>query len=286
MKIFKIVVLTLLIVPLSVFSQDKEKEKKKEKPARPAFECTMLIDNQTNVVFDKNTLEIQMSHRFGEFDTENSLGGIWGSGNIRIGFAYSIHDRIAVGFGTTKNKRYQDFNLKASLFKQTRSNSMPVSVTYYGNWAIDARKKDLGLFTNVQDRYSFFNQIIVAKRFNSKLSLQVAPSISHYNKVKKGMKNDMLSVALGGRYKISPQTSIMCDYSQPLTSFDKGFDPPAGVSLGVEFATSSHAFQIFVTNLWGLLPQENYMFNNKGNGLNGTSGQYLLGFHITRNYNF
>lgn len=290
MKILKILVLTLLILPLSVFSQDKDNdsitEKKEDKPARPAFECTMLIDNQTNVVFDKNTLEIQMSHRFGEFNTENSLGGIWGNGNIRIGLAYSIHDRIAIGFGTTKNKRYQDFNIKASILKQTRSNAIPVSVTYYGNFAIDARKKDIGLFRNIQDRYSFFNQLIIAKRFNPKLSLQLAPSISHYNAVKKGMENDMVSVALGGRYKISPQTAIMFDYSQPISSFEDEFDPPAGLSLGVEFATSSHAFQIFVTNYWGLLPQENYMFNNKGNGLNGTGGQYLLGFHITRNYNF
>lgn len=288
MKILKILVLALLILPLSVFSQEQDTivEKKKEKPARPAFECTMLIDNQTNVVFNKNTLEVQMSHRFGEIDTENSLAGFWGNGNIRIGLAYSVLDRVTVGFGTTKNKRYQDFNLKGSILQQTRSNSMPISLTYYGNFAIDARKKDIGLFRNIQDRYSFFNQIIVARRFSPKLSLQVAPSISHYNTVSKGMKNDMFSVALGGRYKISPQTSVMFDYSQPLTSFDDEFDPPAGLSLGVEFATSSHAFQLFVTNYWGILPQENYVYNNKGNGLNGTSGQFLFGFHITRNYNF
>lgn len=288
MKFYKTLVLALLILPLSVFSQEKDTiaEKPKEKPERPAFECTMLIDNQTNVLFNKNTLEVQMSHRFGEFDTENSLGGIWGNANIRLGVAYSIIDRVTIGFGTTKNKRLQDFNIKGSILQQTRSNKMPVSVSYYGNFAIDARKKDRGLFRNIQDRYSFFHQIIVARRFNPNLSLQFAPSISHYNAVPKGMKNDMFSVALGGRYKISPQTAIMFDYSQPLSSFDDRFDPPAGLSLGVEFATSSHAFQIFVTNLWGILPQENYMFNNKGNGLDGTSGQYLLGFHITRNYNF
>lgn len=288
MKVYKILILALLVLPLSVFAQDKDSiaEKKKEKPSRPAFECTMLIDNQTNVLFNKNTLEVQMSHRFGEFDTENSLGGIWGNANIRLGVAYSVHDRITIGFGTTKNKRLQDFNIKGSIFQQTRSNSMPVSLSYYGNFAIDARQKDRGLFRNVQDRYSFFHQLIVARRFNPNLSLQLAPSISHYNAVAQGMKNDMFSIALGGRYKISPQTAIMFDYSQPLSNFDDEFDPPAGLSLGVEFATSSHAFQIFVTNLWGILPQENYMFNNKGNGLNGTSGQYLLGFHITRNYNF
>lgn len=284
MKIYKILILALLLLPLSVFSQDKDTEKKKEdKPARPAFECTTLIDNQTNVVFNKNTLEVQIAHRFGKLDEQNSLAGIWGVGNIRIGVAYSIFDRIAVGFGTTKNKRYQDFNLKGAILRQTRSDAVPVSITYYGNFAISALRKEN--FRRVQDRYSFFNQIIIARRFSPKLSLQVAPSISHFNLVSEGMKNDMFSVALGGRYKISTQTSLMFDYSQPLTEMD-GIDPPAGISLGVEFATSSHAFQIFATNIWGLLPQEKYVYNANGNGFNDTKGQWLLGFLITRNYNF
>ena len=100
------------------------------------------------------------------------------------------------------------------------------------------------------------------------------------------MKNDMAAVAFGGRYKVSPNTAIVFDYSQPLTMFKNEMRPPAGMSLGAEFGTSAHTFSIFVTNLWGIVPQENYMFNNKNNGIDGESGQYLIGFNITRNYNF
>lgn len=284
MKIYKILLLALFVLPLSVFSQ--EEDKAKEKPERPAFEGAWLIDNPTNVVFNKNTLEVMMQHRFGEFGQENDLQGFWGPANIRIALAYSIHDRLTLGFGTSKLKRYQDFNWKVSLLQQTRQNYIPISVSYYGNFVIDARKKDRGLFVNVQDRYSFFHQLIIAKRFSPKLSLQLAPSISHYNKVHETMKNDMYSVALGGRYKISPNTSIVFDYSQPLTVQQNDTKVPAGISLGAEFGTSSHVFQIFATNLWGIVPQENYIFNNKNNGINGESGQYLIGFNITRNYNF
>jgi hypothetical protein len=99
------------------------------------------------------------------------------------------------------------------------------------------------------------------------------------------MKNDMFAIAFGGRYKISDQTSIIADYSQPLTDMGED-DPEPGISLGVEFGTSAHTFSIFVTNYWGIVPQENYMFNNKSTGLSGDSGQYLIGFNITRNYNF
>ena len=284
MKIYKIIFLAFLIVSFSSFSQEKVKDTIiKEKLERPAFESATLIDNPTNVLFSKNTLEVIMSHRFGEFGNTNDLVGFWGSSNIRIGLSYAVHDRLTIGFSTSKFKRYQDFNWKVALLRQTRSDKMPISVSYYGNFVIDARTKDN--FALDQHRYSYFNQLIIARRFSPKLSLQVAPSISHYNVVENTMRNDMVAIAFGGRYKVSDQTSIIADYSQPLTKFLKD-NPNPGLSLGLEFGTSAHTFQLFVTNYWGIVPQENYMFNNKATGLEGEKGQYLIGFNITRNYNF
>ena len=283
MKIYKILLLAALALPLSVFSQEQVNDTiVKEKPERPAFESSFLFDNPTNVLFSKNTLEIQMSHRFGELnDDKNDLAGFYGSANIRIGLTYAIHDRLTVGFGTTKNKNYQDFNWKAALLRQTRSDKIPVSVSYYGNFAIDARSKNQGLFVETSDRYSFFNQLIIARRFNPKLSLQVAPSVSHYNTVATTMRNDMVAMAIGGRYKISPNTALIVDYTQPLTKFLKD-NPHPGISVGLEFATSAHAFQLFATNYNGLVSQKNIMFN----GNDFLNGDILIGFNITRIYNF
>lgn len=254
-------------------------EKVVEKLERPAFESATLIDNQTNVLFGKNTLDVQMQHRFGLIDETNSLAGIYGDGaNIRIALSYALHERLTVGYGTTKNNRLQDFNWKGALLRQTRSNSMPVSVTYYGNFTIDARPESM--FNMIQDRYSFFNQLIIAKKFGQNLSLQIAPSISHYNAVESDMENDMISIAFGGRAKISPNTAIIFDYSQPITDFES--DPKPGVSLGAEFATSGHTFQIFVSNYSGIVQQKNYMMNQN----DFFDGDILLGFNITRRYNF
>lgn len=273
------------MVPCIINAQedDTKKEKKKEKIERPAFESATLIDNPTNVVFKKNTLEVQMAHRFGQFKSKagNDLAGFWGNSNIRIGVAYSIHDRVAVGFGTTKDNRFQDFNYKVALLQQTRSEKMPVSVTLYGNFTVDARKAENN-FYHIQDRWSNFNQIIIARRFSPNLSLQIAPSISHFNIVEPEIRNDMVAIAFGGRYKVSPQTSILIDYSQPLTKFHTN-NPHPGISFGVEFGTSAHTFQLFATNYFGIVPQKNYMFNTYDFE---RIGQYLIGFNITRNYNF
>ena len=80
----------------------------------------------------------------------------------------------------------------------------------------------------------------------------------------------------------------MFDYSQPITQF--GEDPDnldldlnlPGISLGVEFATSAHEFQLFITNYSGIVPQQNYMKNQN----DFFNGDFLIGFNITRIYNF
>jgi hypothetical protein len=282
MKNFIKIFTVLFMFPLIGIAQEVDTlqvEKVVEKVERPAFESATLIDNQTNVLFGRNTLDVQMQHRFGLIDETNSLAGIYGDGaNIRIALSYAILDRLTIGYGTTKNNRLQDFNWKAALLRQTRSNSMPVSVTYYGNFTIDARPEST--FNLVQDRYSFFNQLIIAKKFGQSLSLQLAPSYSHYNAVESNMDNDMFSIAFGGRAKISPQTAIIFDYSQPITDFES--DPKPGISLGAEFGTSGHTFQIFVTNYSGIVQQKNYMMNQN----DFFDGDILLGFNITRRYNF
>jgi len=291
MKKYILVLFVFLMLPFISSAQEKDSTKVQgkfvtffapnEKLERPAFEGASLIDNPTNVLFQKNTLEVVMGHRFGLVTGDNDLVGFWGASNIRIALAYSITDRIAVGFGTTKDYRLQDFNLKGAILQQTVSNKMPVSVTYYGNFTIDARPEDQ--FNMVQDRYSFFNQIIIARRFNPNISFQIAPSISHMNAAEVGTSNDMIGIAFGGRAKITPGTTIVLDYSQPLTNFDNDdLQPKAGFSLGVEFGTSGHTFQIFATNNHGIVPQYNYMKNQN----DFFDGDILIGFNITRNYNF
>jgi hypothetical protein len=286
MKIASLII-AFLLTPLALSAQEEEAQDSvvAERPERPAFESSFIIDNPTNILFPKNTLEIQMSHRFGLINGgTNDLAGIWAPANIRIGASYALHDRLTIGFGTTKFDRLQDFNWKVGLLRQTRSGKMPVSVSYYGNFTIDARRKEN--FSLTQHRYSFFNQLIIARRFTRNFSMQLAPSVSHYNLVEPRMRNDVVALAAGARYKISPQTSIMVDYSQPFIHHLDGrsldIDPEPGFSIGAEFATSGHAFQLFISNQNGIVPQKNYMFNRN----EFFKGDFLIGFNITRKYNF
>lgn len=286
MKRLSLLFLLPLFFPLMASAQEADTTVVEDKPQRPAFESSFIIDNPTDILPIRNTLEVTIGHRFGTINGgTNDLVGIWAPSNIRIGFNYSLTDFLTIGYGTTKFDRLQDFNWKVALLRQTRSDRIPVNVSYYGNFTVDARTREN--FALDQHRYSFFNQLIVSRRFNSSLSLQLAGSVSHYNLVPQRMRNDMIALSAGGRYKISPQTSILVDYTHPFVHHLDGatyddIDPEDGFSVGVEFRTSSHAFQLFLSNYNGIVPQKNVMFNQN----NFFDGDILIGFTITRLYNF
>jgi hypothetical protein len=289
MRFLYSLLLIAFFCPLGLLAQDAEPDSVKvvDKPERPAFESNFLIDNPTDKLYLKNSLEVVFQHRFGTISGgENDLLGIYGAANIRIGVAYTLHERVQIGFGTEKNRKLQDFNLKLGLLQQTRSGRIPVNVSYYGNVAIDARKKEN--FALDQHRYSYFHSLIISRRFSPNLSLQVVPSLSHFNAVPEGAQNDVFGLAFGGRYKVTPNTAITMEYSMPMTDWDESFEgvtnPTPGFSLGMEFVTSSHAFQVYLSSLKGITPQANYFFND--NQFFDGFDSILLGFTITRIYNF
>jgi hypothetical protein len=287
MKLYKLIFIALFTLPMLMMAQEQNDtiatvQEDSIAPVteveyeRAAFESTSLIENQTDRVFSKGTIEMIMNHRFGLVTGTNDLIGIWAPANIRLAVNYSITDRITVGFGTTKDARLQDFCLKTALLKQTVNGKMPVSVTYYGNMSISALPKEN--FYHTSDRWSFFNQIIIAKRFSKMFSLQLAPSYSHYNVVDAPMSNDLFAIEFGGRAKVTSTMSILLDVNQPITSQE--IAPKSGFSIGTEFSTVGHSFQIFVSNYRGIINQQSNMFNQ----YDFFEGDFSIGFNISRTW--
>ena len=280
MKLYKKIFIAVFSFPLMVLAQEQTDTiapvKEKAELERAAFESTSLIENQTNRVYSKGTIEMIMNHRFGLVNGTNDLIGIWAPANIRLAVNYSITDRITVGYGTTKDYRLQDFMLKTALLRQTVNNKMPISITYYGNWSISALPKEN--FYHTSDRWSFFNQLIIAKKFSKAISLQLAPSYSHYNVVEAGMYNDLFALEFGGRAKVTSDMSILLDVNQPITS--QNSIPKSGFSTGVEFSTVSHTFQIFISNYRGIINQQSNMFNQN----EFFDGEFAIGFNISRTW--
>jgi hypothetical protein len=263
---------------------------KKVKPVKNTFGSVWLMDNQTVMVPVKGTLEMDIQHRFGTVDNgKKDMFGIFAPSNIRLGMNYSPINKLYVGAGLTKDRMQVDLNAKYSLLQQTTNNKMPVSVAWFGNMVIDARDKSN--FRYGVHRFSYFNQLIIARKVTEKFSAQVAPNFSWYNNVEayvdsKGeiqnkMKNGHFAISVLGRYKVTEKSAIIAGYDQPLTQHPTN-NPHPNICFGFETTTSSHAFQVFFGNYYGIVPQSNNVFNQN----DYRDGQFLIGFNITRLWNF
>lgn len=260
------------------------------KPVKNTFESIWIIDNQSVMVPIKGTFEMDIQHRFGT--VKNGYKDLWGfyaPSNIRLGFNYAPVNKLNLGFGLTKERLQWDFNLKYALLQQMKGGGSPLSVSYFGNMVIDGREKKY--FVKGADRLSFFHQLIIARKITEHFSAQVAPSISYRNNVEgyldpegavqPKMKNEHFAVSVAGRYKLSEGFAITAGVDQPITQHPTN-NPYPNICFGVEMTTSAHTFQVFATNYQGIVPQSNNIFNQN----DFQNGAFLIGFNITRLWNF
>lgn len=293
LRVIVFCLLTCSITPWNgVIAQDSLETEAVNKP-RPViiFESQFIVDNQTVAISRKKVMAMAIQHRFGIVNHgSKDLYGIFGPANIRLGMNYTPIDNLTVGIGVTKERFIVDFNGKYALVKQMDKGGWPVSITYFGNIAIDCREKK-GNFVKWGDRVSYFNQLMIARKITEKLSLQVSPSFSHFNNVeayrdKDGniqpkMKNDHLAISFLGMYKLTERFHLIANYDQPLTQHTTN-NPQPNVCFGIETTTISHSFQVFAGNSGSIVPQSVNFYNQN----NYRKGQFLIGFNITRRWNF
>ncbi len=281
-KTFLLLLLFAFIV--SVSAQEGEKAKEKSKPVRFTFGTGLLIDNQTVETNFKGSLELQIHHRFSLIENYHNLYGIYGAANTRLGLNYGVTERLMIGAGTTKDYKLQDIQWKYLILQQTEDNSMPVSMSYYGNFVLDLQKKEaFGPVERYRDihRLSYFNQLIVARKFNDIFSFQVAPSVIYFNAVpqysnESKYKNLNFGLSAGGKVTVKGAHSILFEYDQLLNRQQLDEQPKPNLSLGWEIGTATHNFQLFVANYSQIIYQRNLVFNTN----DFSKGDYLVGFNI------
>lgn len=281
-KVLLVLILSAFLVP--AFSQEDTLSQKSSDPVSGIFSTGKLIDNQTVVTPTKGSLELEIQHRFGQIKNYHDLFGIYASANTRIGLDYGITDRIMVGIGTTKDYKLQDIQWKYLILRQTEDNKMPISLSYFGNVVADLRTEDAFGPTErykAIHRFSYFTELIVARKISEKISVQVAPSMAYFNSVPEfaadsTYKNLNFGLSVGGRANLIGNQSLIVEYDQLLIKQPKIATRP-NLSIGWEIGTATHTFQVFVTNYNQIISQRNLVFNSN----NFAKGEYLVGFNIT-----
>ena len=292
--LFGTLLLTMILMNYSTFAQQKEIEinqtqrHTKREEAKPTekltFASPVLINNQTVKNLNKKTLDFTIQHRFGVIKNRKDLYGLFAPANIRLGISYGILQRLTVGLGVSKFKQIYDANWKLSLLRQTKEKGMPVTVTYFGSVGRSdlpnsSFYNDKKLYDPV-DRFFYFNELMIARKFSEKLSLQVAAKYAHFNYVTVGTEHNVFGASLAGRYKFTKQSSVIFEFDYPITKHEVN-PQESNLSLGYEVSTGGHQFQVFAGTADNILDAQILGYNHN----DFTKRQVLIGFNITRLWN-
>jgi len=258
-------------------------ETPKDEPVIATFKATRLINQQTIEVGGTRSLDFRIHHHFGPFNSgAYDFWGIDGGASIRLGLEYSYNGRLQFGLGRTSYEKQIDGFLKYRLLRQSKSGSMPISVTLfsgaYRNGVNGLKISGVDKFNYASDRLSFVQQIIIARKIDEKLSIQITPTMVHYNLVENlSDQNDAYFLGIAGRYKISNRTAITYEYGAKLLNYSesKYYD---SMGIGLDIETGGHVFQMFLTNSFGMTENQTFARTNSSWADRG----FRLGFNVSR----
>ena len=254
-------------------------------PVMAAFKGTRVVNAQSLEIPRPSILQFMIQHRFGSI--ENGFYDLFGmdEASIRFDLQYGFTERLALGVGrSTLNKTY-DLLLKTKLLRQmSGSKGFPVSVLWFSNIGVNTERRSetdpavKDLFAN---RISYAHQLIIGRKFNNSLSLEILPTIIHRNLVPtKDHEHDLYSIGVAGRWKLSNRFSLNFDHFSPIGDRNTSFQ--SGWGLGVDIETGGHVFQIMLTNARGSY-EGAYIEEATGKLSEGT---LYLGFNISRVFSF
>jgi hypothetical protein len=250
------------------------------------FKSTRNINFQTIEVLGKRTLDVRISHRFGDFESGiKSAYGVDGPANIRIGLEYSYDGRLMVGIGRTSAHKIVDGFVKYRLLRQTENNSMPISLTLITSMFItnedDPNTALTGIdkYDNFSSRLSYVHQVIIGKKLSDAFSVQLTPVMVHYNQVDNFTdRNDMYLISVVGRMKVSKRIALTSEYAYNIRDNSKVNTYYNSLGFGIDIETGGHVFQMNITNSFGLTENQFYPYTNASWGKGGAR----FGFNISR----
>ena len=240
------------------------------------FKGTKVVNGQSVELPSKGVLQFTIQHRFGTLNS--GVYNLYGLDNsqVRLSFDYGIKDFLALGLGRSSTTKTIDANTKLRIKRQIKD-GFPVTIVanfaaYVTQWQYADSQLDNFLFTN---QLSFAHQLLIARKINRDLTLQISPTLIHYNLVETlDEPNDKFSLGLGGRYKIAKRITVNIEYFNQLN--DKINNNV--LSFGFDIETGGHVFQLHLSNSAAMFERA---FINETNG-NWLDGDIYFGFNISR----
>lgn len=285
---------------------DSTGTKKTHEKVFATFKDFKIINMQSTETVKKGTMNFGVTHRFGNIGAESGGGvhqwyGTDNASDIRISFDFGITDNLTLGIARSKYNELLDGLIKYRFLSQTTDNHIPLSVAFYGDAGYTPQTAS-SFYNGAAEPYAFKQteihrisytaQLLLARKFGSRLSVELAPTYNHRNFVVARINpdngatetNDLFSVGGGFRFKITRRISFIADYFYTFSQYRMNnsanpfYNP---LAVGIEIETGGHVFHLNFTNATGIL-ENNFLPNTTDSWL---KGGFKFGFNISRVFN-
>ena len=283
-KIF--LTLFLILASLQLSSQDLLDILELEAPVTEnivsaTFKGTRIVNGHSIENRKNAELEFIISHRFGRVNTGfEELFGL-DQANIRFALEYGLTDDLTAGLGRSSFEKTYDGYLKYSLLKQkTGANAFPFAVSLFGSIAAKSQKAIAGNERTFAESLFYVGQVLIAKKVNSSLSIQVTPTYVHRNLATIAADpHDIFALGFGTRVKLSKRVSLNAEYYQQFQNLTS-INARNSLAFGVDIETGGHVFQIILSNAITMV-EKSFITETTGNFF---GGDIHLGFNLSRTF--
>ncbi|MCC7232583.1 MAG: hypothetical protein IT242_06535 [Bacteroidia bacterium] len=294
MKSIRLILCILLLMTcLPPYGFSQEENPGQQDYAENVFRGTFLLNSPTTEMIPPHSFNFMIRHRFGEIGPDNSISkqflGLDLIANIRFSFGFPIGKHINFDVGRSKFGKTYDGSVKAQLYRQVR-NGFPVSLSVcaamdymsdaFPGVQSNAFFEDLTTSFHYKEshRFSYKYQALVSRQFSDKLSLLLTPTYVYKNLAPVDRENGTILLTAGLSYKTGLESSFIFEGSYLFNNqADNDLFP---LSVGWEWGTTGHIFQIIVATTNQLSPAE--MEIAEPSAYN--KGKVYLGFNLSRSF--
>lgn len=270
----KILLLSISLFSLGLFGQDKGEK------ITQTFKDTRVVNGHSIETNKTGQMKFIIAHRFGLInDGIQELYGLDQS-TIRLGLDYGVFDWLTVGIGRSSFQKTVDGFLKAKLMHQ-RTTGSPISLAVLSTAAVNTLEAP-GPVEDVPDRtrWAYTNQLLIARKFSDRFSLQFMPTHVHKNLVMtKEDENDIISLGGAGIFQLTKLISFKAEYYYALPDQLPDVNTNS-LALGFDIETKHHVFQLHLGNSRGMV-EKFFITETFGEW---DKGDIMLGFNITRDF--
>lgn len=280
MKRLFICLLYLMVFPVISHAQLERQLASESNEVEMIFHAPRHINLLTVEPLDKNTLHFAIMHTFGTLDGGiQNLFGLDNGAVIQLSFEYAFSENFSLGAARQSRDKIYNIYGRYHILKQTDDEKMPFSLSMMGGAGVNTSNYNFLLEGNPTfvERSSFAFQIMAARKFSDRISLQVSPMLAYFIEPNpifliEGDQNLYLALGFSGKYKIGGKSSITMQWIPNLNN-----DLRNNLGVGIDLEAGGHVFQMYFVTSQVL--NEQYLLAG-GNGAPGE--QFRLGFNVNR----